>query len=140
MATDLRISVPLARLPSTAIHWHLLLCGRPDARGTPASSPPTARYRRTAPDPRGRAQRSADVGGQAFARLGVKQTAHYLIRPDGHVGYRAAGTDLDGLQRHLAHWLPHPHRIQPKQRSPSFPPSPTHLSLSTGQASNPVPP
>ena len=33
-------------------------------------------------------------------------TAHY-IRPDGHVGYRAAGTDLDGLQRHLAHWLPH---------------------------------
>src|SRR5215218_9344451 len=31
MATDLRISVPLARLPSTAIHWHLLLCGRPDA-------------------------------------------------------------------------------------------------------------
>jgi hypothetical protein len=46
-ATDLRISVPLARLPSTAIH------------------------------------------------------------PDGHVGYRAAGTDLDGLQRHLAHWLPH---------------------------------
>jgi hypothetical protein len=33
MATDLRISVPLARLPSTAIHWHLLLCGRPDAWG-----------------------------------------------------------------------------------------------------------
>jgi len=34
MATDLRISVPLARLPSTAIHWHLLLCGRPDAWDT----------------------------------------------------------------------------------------------------------
>jgi hypothetical protein len=42
-----------------------------------------------------------------FARLGVEQTAHYLIRPDGHVGYRTAETDLDGLQRHLAHWLPH---------------------------------
>ena len=39
----------------------------------------------------------------------MEQTAHYLIRPDGHVGYRAAGTDLDGLQRHLAHWLPHTH-------------------------------
>jgi 2-polyprenyl-6-methoxyphenol hydroxylase-like FAD-dependent oxidoreductase len=49
-----------------------------------------------------------DVDGQAFTRLGVEQPAHYLIRPDGHVGYRAAGTDLDGLQRHLAHWLPNP--------------------------------
>lgn len=49
-----------------------------------------------------------DVDGQAFTRLGVEQAAHYLIRPDGHVGYRAAGTDLDGLQRHLAHWLPNP--------------------------------
>jgi FAD binding domain len=49
-----------------------------------------------------------DVDGQAFVRLGVEQAAHYLIRPDGHVGYRAAGTDLDGLQRHLAHWLPNP--------------------------------
>jgi hypothetical protein len=43
---------------------------------------------------------------QAFARLGVEQAAHYLIRPDGHLAYRASGTDLDGLQRHLAHWLP----------------------------------
>ena len=34
MATDLRISAPLARLPSTAIHWHLPLCGRPDAWDT----------------------------------------------------------------------------------------------------------
>jgi hypothetical protein len=33
MATDLRISVPWPDLPSTAIHWHLLLCGRPDAWG-----------------------------------------------------------------------------------------------------------
>jgi hypothetical protein len=103
MATDLRISVPLARLPSTAIHWHLLASAAARTPGTPASSPPSAHYRRTAPDPRGRAQRPADVGGQALARLGVEQTAHYLIRPDGHVGYRAAGTDPDGLQRHLAH-------------------------------------
>jgi hypothetical protein len=51
-----------------------------------------------------------DLDGQAFARLGVKETAHSLIRPDGHVGYRAAGTDLDGLQRHLARWLPNPTR------------------------------
>jgi hypothetical protein len=38
----------------------------------------------------------------------VTQTAHYLIRPDGHVGYRAAGTDLDGLQQYLNRWLPRP--------------------------------
>jgi hypothetical protein len=43
-----------------------------------------------------------DVDGHAFARLGVQQTAHYLIRPDGHIDYRVAGTDLHGLQRHLA--------------------------------------
>jgi 2-polyprenyl-6-methoxyphenol hydroxylase-like FAD-dependent oxidoreductase len=47
-----------------------------------------------------------DLDGQAFAQLGVTQAAHYLVRPDGHVGYRAAGTDLHGLQRYLAHWLP----------------------------------
>jgi hypothetical protein len=44
--------------------------------------------------------------GQAFARLGVTGTAQYLVRPDGHIGYRAAGTDLDGLRRYLARWLP----------------------------------
>jgi 2-polyprenyl-6-methoxyphenol hydroxylase-like FAD-dependent oxidoreductase len=47
-----------------------------------------------------------DADGQALARLGVQRSAHYLIRPDGHVGYRAAGTDLHGLQHHLARWLP----------------------------------
>jgi FAD binding domain len=46
-----------------------------------------------------------DRDGQALARLGVQRSAHYLIRPDGHVGYRAAGTDLQGLRDHLAHWL-----------------------------------
>jgi hypothetical protein len=60
MATDLRISAPLARLLSTGI------CCSAAARtpGPPASSPPSARYRHTAPDPRGRAQRPADVGGE----------------------------------------------------------------------------
>jgi 2-polyprenyl-6-methoxyphenol hydroxylase-like FAD-dependent oxidoreductase len=49
-----------------------------------------------------------DVDGQAFRRLGVTDTAHYLIRPDGHIGYRSGGVDLDGLQRHLDRWLPNP--------------------------------
>jgi 2-polyprenyl-6-methoxyphenol hydroxylase-like FAD-dependent oxidoreductase len=47
-----------------------------------------------------------DVDGQAFARLGVKGTAQYLIRPDGHIGYRSGGTDLNGLQRYLTRWFP----------------------------------
>jgi hypothetical protein len=30
---------------------------------------------------------------------------HYLIRPDGHIAYRAAGTDLTGLREYLANSL-----------------------------------
>jgi FAD binding domain len=48
----------------------------------------------------------ADPDGQALARLGVDGTAQYLIRPDGHIGYRCGGDDLAGLQRHLTRWLP----------------------------------
>ncbi|MGH8938798.1 MAG: FAD-dependent monooxygenase, partial [Actinomycetes bacterium] len=47
-----------------------------------------------------------DVSGEALARLGVEHAAHYLVRPDGHIGYRSAGTDLRGLERYLARWLP----------------------------------
>jgi 2-polyprenyl-6-methoxyphenol hydroxylase-like FAD-dependent oxidoreductase len=47
-----------------------------------------------------------DLDGQAFARLGVDGAAQYLARPDGHVGYRTSGTDLSGLERYLALWLP----------------------------------
>jgi 2-polyprenyl-6-methoxyphenol hydroxylase-like FAD-dependent oxidoreductase len=47
-----------------------------------------------------------DFDGQVFARLGVDGTAQYLVRPDGHIGYRCGGDDLAGLQRYLARWLP----------------------------------
>jgi 2-polyprenyl-6-methoxyphenol hydroxylase-like FAD-dependent oxidoreductase len=47
-----------------------------------------------------------DVRGEALARLGVEHAAQYLVRPDGHIGYRSAGTDLRGLERYLARWLP----------------------------------
>jgi 2-polyprenyl-6-methoxyphenol hydroxylase-like FAD-dependent oxidoreductase len=49
-----------------------------------------------------------DVDGQALARLGVIRTAQYLVRPDGHIGYRCGGTDLDGLEQYLDRWLPDP--------------------------------
>jgi hypothetical protein len=47
-----------------------------------------------------------DVDGQAFARLGVERTAHYLVRPDGYVAYRSGSADLNGLQHYLGRWLP----------------------------------
>ena len=90
--------------------FQLLLCGRPgdwDARRVATVSGrhagTLAVHHLTREAARGALH---DLDGQAFARLGVKGTAQYLIRPDGHIGYRCAGTDLDGLQRYLSRWLP----------------------------------
>ena len=47
-----------------------------------------------------------DPDGAVLGRLGAHPTAQYLVRPDGHIGYRCAGTDLTPLQRQLAIWLP----------------------------------
>jgi hypothetical protein len=47
-----------------------------------------------------------DPSGAALARLGARNGAQYLVRPDGHVGYRCAGFDLAGLERHMARLLP----------------------------------
>ena len=53
-----------------------------------------------------------DPDGQALHRLGLaaQHTAQYLVRPDGHIGYRAGGTDITGLARYLSRWLPRPRR------------------------------
>lgn len=32
--------------------------------------------------------------------------AQFLVRPDGHVGYRAGGPDVDGLINYLDRWMP----------------------------------
>jgi 2-polyprenyl-6-methoxyphenol hydroxylase-like FAD-dependent oxidoreductase len=90
--------------------FHLLLCGHPGDWDPGQLAAVRARHagtlavhhlsREAAPGA------LHDIDGQAFARLGVADTAHYLIRPDGHVGYCCAGTDLDGLQRYLSRWLP----------------------------------
>ena len=39
-------------------------------------------------------------------RVDDRQVAHYLVRPDGYVGYRAGGTDLSRLRGYLSRWLP----------------------------------
>jgi 2-polyprenyl-6-methoxyphenol hydroxylase-like FAD-dependent oxidoreductase len=49
-----------------------------------------------------------DGDGTAFSRLGVREAGQYLVRPDGYVGFRSSGTDLNGLFRYLARWFPGP--------------------------------
>ena len=56
----------------------------------------------------------SDPSGAALARLGARNGAQYLVRPDGHVGYRCAGFDLAGLERHLARLLPGPRTRRPQ--------------------------
>lgn len=47
----------------------------------------------------------ADHKGEAFACLGVRRVAQLLLRPDGHIGFRADDTDLAPVARYLEHWL-----------------------------------
>ncbi|MGW7221795.1 FAD-dependent monooxygenase [Streptomyces sp. NPDC054826] len=74
--------------------WHLLLTGPPrlwpDAPLTPALDG------RNAP-------LSVHHLGAGSPWRGV---AHALVRPDGHVGYAARGTDLRGLLSYLDRWAP----------------------------------
>ncbi|HEU4398560.1 MAG TPA: FAD-dependent monooxygenase [Actinomycetota bacterium] len=95
-----------------APRFHLLLCGLTD--GWDAHQVATVRSRYPDTLAVHHLTRDAvpgalhDVDGQALSRLGVEDAAHILIRPDGHIGYRAGATDLDGLWRYLIRWLPGP--------------------------------
>jgi hypothetical protein len=100
---------------TAAPHLHLLLCGPPTAW---PSQQPAATIGHDWADllavHRVSAQPAPDVlhdtDGTALRRLGLDPTAtaHYLIRPDGHVGYRAGGSDLTGLRAYLTHWFTPP--------------------------------
>ena len=105
--------------PPTTLHqvlapagFYLLLTGPPDAWPTAGVGPDQLRYaritvHRLAREPRPGALH--DTGGQAHERLGVVRpgaTSHHLVRPDGHIAYRAAGADLAGLDRYLIRWTP----------------------------------
>ena len=60
--------------------------------------------------PRTRRTWCHDPDGKVLHRLGLGpgDAAHYLVRPDGHIGYRSSGTDLAGLDGYLRHWLSPP--------------------------------
>ena len=85
----------------------LLICGRVGAeraendRGRGARLGDLLRVRRlVAPDVSAEtADDLIDESGVAFERLGARDSAVYLVRPDGYVAYRCAGTDLAGVHR-----------------------------------------
>jgi hypothetical protein len=95
-----------------AAGWHLLLCGPPDGWTAPAITQLSGRYTSLITVHHLAAQNTPsalhDPNGQALRRLGLtaRDTAQYLVRPDGHVGYRADGTDITGLAHYLSRWLP----------------------------------
>jgi 2-polyprenyl-6-methoxyphenol hydroxylase-like FAD-dependent oxidoreductase len=91
--------------------WQLLLCG-------PVHSWPTAEVAGVREGHRGLVTVHQlcsdpvpgalhDPAGRMLRRLGVtgRDTAQYLLRPDGHIGYRAGGTSLAGLTGYLRRWL-----------------------------------
>src|SRR5581483_11874405 len=77
---------------------HLLLCGAPEVWDAAQVAVLSERYvhvltifRLTRIPHPGALH---DASGEAFARLGVRDVAQYLVRPDGHIGFRCGGADL----------------------------------------------
>jgi 2-polyprenyl-6-methoxyphenol hydroxylase-like FAD-dependent oxidoreductase len=46
-----------------------------------------------------------DEGG-ALALLGVRNRAQFLVRPDGYIAFRCAGSHLDAVSSYLTRWFP----------------------------------
>ncbi len=46
-----------------------------------------------------------DGSGEVLVRLGVRDAAQYLARPDGYIGFRCAGVDLGALSRYMTRWF-----------------------------------
>jgi 2-polyprenyl-6-methoxyphenol hydroxylase-like FAD-dependent oxidoreductase len=47
-----------------------------------------------------------DESGEMWKRLALRDAAQYLIRPDGYIAYRCAGSDLTGVVDYLCDWFP----------------------------------
>lgn len=94
----------------SAPSFHLLLCGPTQSWNTEACvelsrrdrRPVTLHYLTRQPTPGA----LVDERGHAFTLLAVDDAAQYLIRPDGHIAYRCAGSDLRGVAGYLDRWLP----------------------------------
>jgi hypothetical protein len=98
---------------TATLGYHLLLCGptslwQPTTTASPWREAGLVTIHHLTRQPIPGALHDPD--GTALRRLGLdpagQHPAHYLIRPDGHIGYRAGGTDLTGLHTYLTRWLP----------------------------------
>ncbi|HEY9448878.1 MAG TPA: FAD-dependent monooxygenase, partial [Gemmatimonadaceae bacterium] len=91
--------------------FHLLLCGMPDAWNQSQVAALGARYTGVlSVHTLSRAERGGalvDAAGGLLARLGVEETAQYLVRPDAHISFRCAGHAFDGVTRYLERWVLH---------------------------------
>jgi 2-polyprenyl-6-methoxyphenol hydroxylase-like FAD-dependent oxidoreductase len=91
---------------------HLLLCGTPagwdrarlDELSQHASGLVALHYLSTNESP----GVMVDEQGEVLRRLGVSrsdESAQYLVRPDGHIGFRCGGRDLVAVQQYLSRWF-----------------------------------
>lgn len=46
-----------------------------------------------------------DEDGHVLETLGVTDAAQYLVRPDGHIGFRCAGSDFESVTAYLDRWF-----------------------------------
>ena len=80
--------------------FHLLLCGPVTAWDEQALASMASAYGDLL-----RTHRISHVSTGIAAHWGVRDTAHLLVRPDGHVAYRREDGDLSGAAAMLARWL-----------------------------------
>lgn len=89
-------------------HLGLLLCGDPrhwDARGLDRLRSKYGRILKTfCLSPLGSDGLLVDQQGQVFARLGVRDAAQYLVRPDGYIAFRSSGRTFESLDRYMSEW------------------------------------
>jgi len=46
-----------------------------------------------------------DADGATLRSLGATDGAQYVIRPDGYIGFRCAGYNLEAVDQYLRRWL-----------------------------------
>jgi 2-polyprenyl-6-methoxyphenol hydroxylase-like FAD-dependent oxidoreductase len=89
-------------------HLTLLLCGEADQWDSRQLDRLRERYGRVVSlrflSPSESAAALVDRTGDASARLGVRDAAQYLVRPDGYIAFRCAGCGLQALEHYLAAW------------------------------------
>ncbi|MGH3343343.1 MAG: FAD-dependent monooxygenase [Carbonactinosporaceae bacterium] len=90
--------------------FHLLLAGPPEEWGDADVAAMATRYEGLLTihrlSPVARPGVLHDFSGAAHRRLHVRHGTAFVVRPDGHIGHRGDGTELDGALRYLSRMLP----------------------------------